>query len=167
MNERWYRHLGVYGICTADEKLLVIHKGKGPYKGRYDLPGGTVEANELLTEAMKREFLEETGLHISIKKNIGVCEFVVPYALPEEESTHLHHVAVMFSVQSLSGLLAEHPEQFEGQDSLGACWVPIHELHAANSSPLVMEAKKWLLTEQLSMESQRLDDWVILGSTNP
>ncbi|MCM3629768.1 NUDIX domain-containing protein [Paenibacillus glycanilyticus] len=60
--EHWHRHLGVYGICLNEEKLLVIRKGGGPYFGRYDLPGGTVEANESLVGAMHREFLEETGL---------------------------------------------------------------------------------------------------------
>ena len=50
-NEKWHRHLGAYGICLYDEKLLVIQKGSGPYIGRYDLPGGTVESHESLTEA--------------------------------------------------------------------------------------------------------------------
>ena len=40
----WYRRLGAYGICRQDNALLVIEKGQGPYEGRYDLPGGGVEA---------------------------------------------------------------------------------------------------------------------------
>lgn len=34
-----FNHFGVYGICQRDGRLLVIHKGRGPYSGRYDLPG--------------------------------------------------------------------------------------------------------------------------------
>lgn len=33
-------HFGVYGVCLKDEKLLCILKTRGPYQGRYDLPGG-------------------------------------------------------------------------------------------------------------------------------
>jgi 8-oxo-dGTP pyrophosphatase MutT (NUDIX family) len=67
-NEQWHRHLGAYGICFNDEQLLVIHKGDGPYFGRYDLPGGTVEANESLVGAVQREFLEEAGINVEIKE---------------------------------------------------------------------------------------------------
>jgi 8-oxo-dGTP pyrophosphatase MutT (NUDIX family) len=35
-----------------------------------DLPGGSLEEKESLTIAMKREFLEETGLEIEIIKSI-------------------------------------------------------------------------------------------------
>lgn len=45
MNDKeiWHRHLGAYGICYEDGKLLVIRKKGGPYTGRYDLPGGSLE----------------------------------------------------------------------------------------------------------------------------
>lgn len=52
----------LYGICLDDGKLLVINKSGGPYINRYDLPGGNLEDGEALSEAMKREFLKETGL---------------------------------------------------------------------------------------------------------
>ena len=51
----------LYGICLDDGKLLVINKS-GAYINRYDLPGGNLEDGEALSEAMKREFLKETGL---------------------------------------------------------------------------------------------------------
>lgn len=162
-NEKWHRHLGAYGICMIEEKLLVIHKGNGPYIGRYDLPGGTVEANESLVEAVKREFIEESGINIDIKRNVGVCDFLIPYELPKRGTTHIHHVAVIYLVQYISGILSKNPEKFEGQDSLGAFWLPINEINSSNSSPLVVEAKEWIKTEQLSLESQRLDDWAVFG----
>lgn len=34
-----FNHFGVYGICMREGRLLVIHKGRGAYTGRYDLPG--------------------------------------------------------------------------------------------------------------------------------
>ncbi|WP_091170730.1 NUDIX hydrolase [Paenibacillus sp. 1_12] len=161
-NEKWHRHLGAYGICVYEEKLLVIQKGTGPYRGRYDLPGGTVEANESLTEAVKRECMEEAGINVYITKNIGVCDYLIPYELPKRGTSHIHHVAVFYLVQYLAGQLATNPEKFEGQDSLGALWVPMNDITPDNSSPLVVQAIEWLNTEQLLLEAQRLDDWVTL-----
>jgi ADP-ribose pyrophosphatase YjhB (NUDIX family) len=162
-NEKWHRHLGAYGICLWEDKLLVIQKGNGPYIGRYDLPGGTVEANESLVEAVKREFIEETGMTIGRIKNLGVCDFLIPYKLSKRGTTHIHHIAMIYLVQNISGILLNNPEKFEGQDSLGAVWVPLHEINYDNASPLVIEAKEWVKTKQLTCELQRLDEWVILG----
>ncbi|WP_155890966.1 hypothetical protein [Ectobacillus panaciterrae] len=41
MKESFHCHIGVYGICTKENSLLVIAKGKGPYANRYNLPGGS------------------------------------------------------------------------------------------------------------------------------
>lgn len=156
-SENWHRHLGAYGICTSEDKLLVIQKGRGPYTGRYDLPGGTVEANESLAEAVVREFMEETGVSVSIKRNIGVCELLIPYELPKRGTTHIHHVAVFYFVESITGMSTDKPQTFDGQDSLGAAWLQINEIHPANSSPLVVQAKEWLETGRISHECGRWD----------
>ena len=44
------------------------------YNDYYMLPGGTVEDNENLEEALKREMLEETGCHINIIEELGYIE---------------------------------------------------------------------------------------------
>ncbi len=54
-------HFGVYGVCYRKNKLLCIEKNAGPYKGRFDLPGGSQEIGEGLTDTLVREVLEETG----------------------------------------------------------------------------------------------------------
>lgn len=156
-NEKWHRHLGGYGICINEGNLLVIRKGKGPYNGRYDLPGGTIAAHESLAEAVQREFIEEAGIHIHVKKNIGVCDYLIPYELPKRNTTHIHHVAIFYLVQYDAGKLTDNPDKFEGQDSLGAFWVPMNDCTIYNSSPLVLQAIAWLNTGQLPFDVQRLD----------
>ena len=59
------KHFGVYGICYENGKLLCIEKTRGPYQHRFDLPGGSQELGEGLTETLKREVLEETGYNLS------------------------------------------------------------------------------------------------------
>ncbi|MBB3155632.1 ADP-ribose pyrophosphatase YjhB (NUDIX family) [Paenibacillus endophyticus] len=161
-DEHWHRHLGAYGICLNDEKLLVIQKGAGPYFGRYDLPGGTVEANESLAAAVQREFLEEAGINVQVKENVGVCDYLIPYELHKRGTSHIHHISMFYLVQIVGGTPTLTPEKFEGQDSIGALWLPIKEITADNSSPLVLQVIQWLETKKLSFQFQRLDNWVVL-----
>ena len=34
-------YLGIYGVCLNENKVLCIKKARGPYKNRFDLPGGS------------------------------------------------------------------------------------------------------------------------------
>lgn len=57
-----YTHLGVYGILIENNKVLLIKKARGPHKGKWDLPGGTIEFGEEPYTTLIREFEEETGI---------------------------------------------------------------------------------------------------------
>jgi ADP-ribose pyrophosphatase YjhB (NUDIX family) len=146
---KYHRAFGVYGICIENEKLLVIHKGGGPYINRYDLPGGNLEDGESLIEAMKREFLEETGLEIMVEDNIGVVDFKLPWVC--KEFSHVHHIAVFYSVKRVGGKLTK-PKQFDGQDSLGAIWVSEEDITKDNSSPLVLKAFEWINSSNIGID---------------
>ncbi len=52
-------------IKKESRQLLLIQRGIEPYKGKWALPGGFVEMDELLADACKREIMEETGLEVS------------------------------------------------------------------------------------------------------
>ncbi len=158
-DKKYHRAFGVYGVCVKEGKLLVINKNGGPYINRYDLPGGSLEEGEDLSTAMKREFLEETGLEIKIEENIGVIDFKLPWLW--REFTDVHHIAVYYSVKIIGGELSI-PEQFDGQDSLGALWVSKKDISLDNASPLVLKAFEWLSTHDLGIDAQTYDDWKVL-----
>lgn len=159
MTKKFHRAFGVYGVCIQDDKLLVIHKNGGPYINRYDLPGGSLEEGESLANAMKREFLEETGIAIKIEDNIGVIDFTLPWLW--KEFTHVHHIAVYYFVKIVGGEIIV-PEQFEGQDSLGAVWVSESDVHLNNASPLVLKAFEWIRTKNLGIDAVSYDKWEVL-----
>ena len=51
------RHFGVYAVCFENGKLLCIEKTRSPYQHRYDLPGGSQQLGEGLTETLTREVM--------------------------------------------------------------------------------------------------------------
>lgn len=135
--KKYHRAFGVYGICVHNGKLFVINKNGGPYTNRFDLPGGSLEDGESLSQATKREYLEETGFEIGIEENLGVVDFKLPWLW--REFTDVHHIAVFYSVRKIGGELSI-PEQYDGQDSLGALWVSEKEVSLDNASPLVFKS---------------------------
>lgn len=160
MEERWHRHLGVYGICARNRELLVINKIRGPYKNRYDLPGGTVEPSESLADAIHREFQEETGYDIEIVQNLGVRDFIVPQNPEIRETTHIHHVAIFYEVKYLGGT-PSYSSDVEENDSIGAEWVNMDELTSENCSPLVNQAIAWISGDPSNVKVKRLDGWIV------
>lgn len=56
----------VVAIIENDKgEILVARRAKEPAKGTFDLPGGFVDMHETGEEAVIREVLEETSLHIT------------------------------------------------------------------------------------------------------
>ncbi|MEN8699742.1 NUDIX hydrolase [Bacillus infantis] len=156
---KMHRAFGVYGLFFEKNRLLVINKKGGPYTNRYDLPGGSLEDSESLAIALRREFLEETGMKIEIIRNLGVIDFMLPWDW--KEYTHVHHICVFYEVEG-SGRLTQ-PLEFDGQDSVGALWISEHEANLDSASPLVLKAFEWLKTEKLGIDREFFEHWEVKG----
>ncbi|NUT34050.1 MAG: NUDIX domain-containing protein, partial [Hamadaea sp.] len=65
------RHsVSVTGVVVDDqERVLVIQRRDN---GRWELPGGVLELEESIPDGMKREVLEETGVHVEPVRLTGV-----------------------------------------------------------------------------------------------
>lgn len=157
--EKWHRHYGVYGICSHNDSLLVVNKTVGPYKNRYDLPGGTMEPNETIVQSLIREFKEETGLKITEYNHLGFSEFIVPYNLTD--GSHMQHIPLFFKVKC-----EENQNDDEGlelsNDTSGFKWILLQDIHSDNASPLVTKAKEFIVTNKFTYENKSLDDWVTI-----
>ncbi len=52
----------VFGFFADKAKLLLVNRKNEPFKGKWCLPGGFVNIDEELDDAVARELAEETGL---------------------------------------------------------------------------------------------------------
>lgn len=56
---------------NKSREILLVERKFDPKKGYWDLPGGFVEIDENLTEAVKRELKEELGIEVESLSMIG------------------------------------------------------------------------------------------------
>lgn len=52
----------VFSLTGGGTRVLLINRGREPYKGMWAVPGGFVDMDEELEDAVARELQEETGL---------------------------------------------------------------------------------------------------------
>jgi 8-oxo-dGTP diphosphatase len=55
----------VFRRKMEDCEVLLIRRGREPFKGQWALPGGFIEMDETLEQSVVRELEEETGLRLS------------------------------------------------------------------------------------------------------
>lgn len=85
----------VYGLLIEDGKLLLK---RHPLIDKFEFPGGGVEINETIEEALVREFNEETGILIRPKKLIAVRDSL--FTFNDEDA---HGILLFFMVDKISG----------------------------------------------------------------
>jgi 8-oxo-dGTP diphosphatase len=115
MNRAKAIRVTVDAIILENGRILLIKRGRNPYKDFWALPGGFVEYGETTEEAVKREAEEETGLQCEIVKLVGV------YSAPDRDPRG-HTISVVYVMKVKEG------EVSAGDDAAGAAWVDINEL---------------------------------------
>jgi 8-oxo-dGTP diphosphatase len=94
----------VDGLYVRNGLMLLLKRRLEPFKGCWCLPGGHVDENETLTQALKREFREETNLDILVGELL---------AGRIEETSDRTKVILTFEVTSAQGEIRLNSESQE------------------------------------------------------
>ena len=106
-------------IIRRDDRLVLIRRAKEPAKGRWTFPGGAIELGESLHDAVRREALEETGLHVAVGAVAAVVDKV---ARDETGRVVYHYVIVDYLAEPVGGVLRP------GSDADDARWFALADL---------------------------------------
>jgi len=124
--------LTVDAVWIDRDRILLVQRGRPPFRGRWALPGGFVEMDETVEAAVARELHEETGLRARPRAIVGV--YSGPHRDPRGSTT-----TVAFLMTGRSGA----PKG--GDDASTAAWVPLAEAHglAFDHDDIVRDARRW------------------------
>ncbi|MCL7394995.1 MAG: NUDIX hydrolase [Thaumarchaeota archaeon] len=68
--------VAVGALILQDHNILLVKRVNEPGKGKWSIPGGTVELGESLKDAVVREVYEETGLVVEVLELLDIIEVI-------------------------------------------------------------------------------------------
>jgi 8-oxo-dGTP diphosphatase len=113
-------------VTKNDDEILLVKRGKEPFKNYWALPGGFVNYGEKVEDAVIRETFEETGLRGKINRLIGV------YSAPDRDPRG-HTVSIVYHLKIVGG-------ELKGRDD--ACDAKFFKIKDIPSLPLAFDHKK-------------------------
>lgn len=139
-----FKQLGAYGVIIKDEKILLIKKFGGPYDGKLDLPGGTIEFCERPEVTLKRELMEEVGIEVVDCQLFDADSVAFEWQFKEDILVKVHHTGIFFKVLNYKNDIKKEVIVDEvNDDSLGADFFDIAELSKDKLSAIaILELEK-------------------------
>ncbi len=104
---------------NAEGRFLMVRQMGGYWRGLWIFPGGKLEMGETLEQCARREFIEETGCDLRIKKEIGAYVSYDPATEFEKQV-----VLVYYLGNSVTG----EPRVGEGVTDIG--WFSLDDIEA-------------------------------------
>ena len=112
--------LTVRGICEVNGKILLlkVRSESSHDAGKWEIPGGKVKKCEFFDDALRREYLEETGLEIVIESLYNVIQNKYTACKTNEEVKSIQLIMKVTSTGDEVAISPEHDEYgwFTGEE---------------------------------------------------
>lgn len=115
--------VGVGMIIKKDNYIVMVKREREPGKGKWSIPGGMLELGERISDGVKREVLEETGLRVKIDRLIDVEENI---GRDGTGRIRFHYVLVDFLGHVVDGNLQPDTDVKE------AIWINLSKINTFN-----------------------------------
>ena len=138
--------VGVGAVIVNDDQVLLVRRANEPSRGRWSIPGGTVELGETLAEAATREVAEECQVEAEIGEVLSTFNMI---QRDDSGRIRYHYVLIDLTARYMSG------EAAAGTDALEVRWVREAEFNGLDIVPRLLP----VLREAL----QRVGDTDSLG----
>jgi len=101
----------VSAVILNERRELLLQRRSD--NGQWGLPGGSVEIGESVSEAIKREVQEETGLLIEVMRLVGVYSDPKLQVVRYPDGRVVHFINTCFECRIVGGQLRTCPETLE------------------------------------------------------
>jgi 8-oxo-dGTP diphosphatase len=116
MDESETIKVGVGAVVFRGADVLLIKRGKAPFKGQWSIPGGGLDYGEAVRDGLLREIREETGVEVNI---LGLLDVFEALPRPEGGDFAQHVVLIDYVCEWQAG------EPVAGDDAAEAEFVPV------------------------------------------
>jgi 8-oxo-dGTP diphosphatase len=111
--------VGVGGVVVSEGRVLLVRRGHEPLLGQWSIPGGILETGEKLSEGVRRELAEETGLDVHVGVFLEAFERI---DLDAAGRARHHYVVLDYFCEKIGG------EARAGSDVSDVAWAAPEEL---------------------------------------
>lgn len=129
----------VGAVILDEDRILLIRRDREPARGLWTFPGGAIELGESLGDAVRREVLEETGLHVTVGGVATVIDRVLHDGVGR---VRYHYVIVDYFARPIGGRLEP------GSDVSDARWARLGDLDRLQMTPQAEELARQLLQDR-------------------
>lgn len=106
----------------------MVQRANDPGKGLWSIPGGRVETGEFLSDALKREVAEETGIEVEVGNLAGILE------VPGDQN---HYVILDYFATTTSD-----SDPAPAGDVSAARWIPLDDIVSLDCTPRFVETMR-------------------------
>ena len=104
--------------------MLLVRRGREPYKHYWSLPGGKMGSREPIRDTVRREVREETGFDVVIGRVAGIHD---------EMQTDPRYLIIAFHATIVGGTMRA------GDDAAACEWVDLKDLADRRTTPGLLD----------------------------